>query len=149
MELLSIFVLMAPLAILWAVSRNRREQRRLRAATLELRVDEFGVRRELADGRQEELDWGELREVDIVRTDRGPHGKSGGMVVLYGDATRGCIVPLDRAEDSGLYEALSRLPGFDARKLAKALDTMGTHEIWVHATGGYEPEEADPADSGS
>lgn len=129
---------LAPIAIVVAIARNRGRQRTLRSATVELVVDERGVRRGLADGREEAVDWDEVREVDVVRTTKGPHGAAGGMVVLYGDETRGCIVPLDRAESSGLLEMVTRLPELDVRRLSAALTgPRGTHEVWVHPAGGY------------
>ena len=143
MDALVLLVWIAPIAIVVAIARNRGHQRRARSATVELVVDEFGVRRSLADGREEAVDWSEVREVTLVHTRKGPHGPAGGMIVLYGDATRGCVVPLDRAEPSGLLEALSRLPGFDVRQLSNALrETSGTQELWVHPEGGYAVPEA-------
>lgn len=136
---LVLMVWLAPLAIVFAVARNRGRQREIRASTVDLRVDDFGVHRELADGRVEEVDWSEIREVSVVHTRRGPHRVAGGMVVLYGSATRGCIVPLDLVADSGVVEGLSRLPGFDVRRLADALDRSGSHDVWVHPDGGFEP----------
>lgn len=120
-DLLVVLLLVAPVFLLLAVLRNRREQRALRSATVELDVDEFGVRRELADGRREEIDWGEVTAVEVMVTRRGPHKASGGVVILWGDDTRGCLVPLDRAGESGLLEALPRLPGLDGQRLVEAL----------------------------
>lgn len=147
MDALVLLLWIAPIAVVVGIARNRGRQRRLRSATVELTVDAFGVRRALADGREEAVDWGEVREVTLVHARKGPHGAAGGMIVLYGDATRGCVVPLDRAESSGLLEALSRLPGFDVRVLSDALRaTSGTQELWVHPAGGYEgPAGAEPA----
>jgi hypothetical protein len=142
-DALVLLIWIAPIAVVVAIARNRGHQRRARSATVELVVDELGVRRSLADGREEAVDWVEVREVTLVHTRKGPHGAAGGMVVLYGDATRGCVVPLDRAEPSGLLEALSRLPRFDVRQLSDALRaTSGTQELWVHPEGGYEAPEA-------
>ena len=58
----------APFAIARAVIRNRAAQRAARAATIELIVDEFGVRRGLADGREEGIDWSEILECARWRT---------------------------------------------------------------------------------
>jgi hypothetical protein len=120
-NLIIILLLIAPIAIFVAVMRNRGVQRKVRASTVELRVDEFGVHRELADGRIEEIDWGEVREVSVLVTNKGPHADSGGVIVLWGDLERGCLVPIDRSVDSGLIEALPRLPGFDSQALVEAL----------------------------
>ena len=140
-EGLVLLLWMAPVVVLFAVARNRGRQRTLRASTVELVVDELGVRRELADGRREAIDWDEVREVTVVHTRRGPHADAGGMLVLYGDETRGCIVPLDRAADSGVITRLSQLPGFDARRFSDALAATGTQEVWVHPEGGFDGVE--------
>ena len=65
-NLIIILLLIAPIAIFVAVMRNRGVQRKVRASTVELRVDEFGVKRELADGRVEEIEWGQVREVSVL-----------------------------------------------------------------------------------
>jgi hypothetical protein len=118
-NLLLLLLLIAPVAVMIAVRRNRREQRSISSATVELDVDEFGVSRELADGRQERIEWNEVNEVEVWRTRRGPHAGAGGLVILWGDETRGCLVPLDRAEP--VLEVLPRLPGLSGVALANAL----------------------------
>ncbi|WP_334141773.1 hypothetical protein [Rhabdothermincola sp.] len=118
---LAVVLMMSPVVVLLAVARNEAHRRELRAATVELRVDEFGARRVLADGREEAVDWGELTEVEVVTAERGPHGRHGGVVVLAGDATRGCLVPLDQVEDTDLVGYLQLLPGFDVQRLIEAL----------------------------
>jgi hypothetical protein len=116
-----LLVLVAPVAVYAAVARNQRQRSAERSATVELVVDEFGVRRTMADGREEALDWGELVEVSVFTATKGPHAGAGGAVMLRGDDVRGCLVPLDRLEESGLLEALTRLPGFDVRTLTEAM----------------------------
>jgi hypothetical protein len=126
-----VLILVAPIAILMAVWRNRGVQREARSATVVFRVDEFGVRRELADGREEGVDWNELTEVEVYRTETGPHGKAGGMVMLSGDATHGCLVPLDRLDTDGLLEGLTRLPGFDVRLFHEAIEALPPRQLVV------------------
>jgi hypothetical protein len=127
-----ILLLLAPVVIVLAVGRNREMQRRLRSETVELHVDEFGVQRELADGRREGVEWNEVTEVEVIRTNRGPHAGSGGVVVVWGDETHGCLVPIDRAQDSGLLDALSVLPGLSMRAMADALgaDPEAQTVVW-------------------
>lgn len=125
----------APFVIARAVLRNRAAQRTARAATVELHVDEFGVGRGLADGREERVDWSEITEVEVYRTKDGPHGKAGGMVMLAGDATRGCLVPIDHLETPGLMEAITRLPGFDSRLLHEALEAEPPSQLVVWHRG--------------
>jgi hypothetical protein len=119
----------APIAIVMAISRNRSMQREARAATVDLVVDAFGIRRELADGREEGVDWAEITEIEVYRTTTGPHGKGGGMLMLSGDETRGCLVPLDQLSE--VVEGLSRLPGFDLRLLHEAVDRPAPVQLVV------------------
>jgi hypothetical protein len=128
---LMVCLVVAPFAILRAVMRNRDAQRTARAATVDLVVDEFGVRRCLADGREEGVDWSEIEEVEVYRTTTGPHGEAGGMVMLCGDDTHGCLVPIDRLATPGLMEGVTRLPGFDMRLLQEALECEAPNRLVV------------------
>jgi hypothetical protein len=114
-------LLFAPFFVLIAVSRNHKKLSALRASTTELRVDEFGVHRTLADGREEGVDWVDVTEVEVLTAKSGPHGAAGGVVIVSGDELHGCLVPLDRLQESGLVEALTHLPGFDSQRLVTAL----------------------------
>ena len=116
-----VFLVLGPLFVLIAVSRNQRRLRASRSATVELVADEFGVRRVLADGREEGVDWVDVTEVEVVTAASGPHASSGGVVIIAGDETHGCLVPIDQLEPSGVAEALSRLHGFDVGAFAEAL----------------------------
>jgi hypothetical protein len=75
------------------------------------------------DGREEGVDWVEVTEVEVLTSNSGPHAAGGGVVIVSGDETHGCLVPIDRLQDSGLAEALTRLPGFDSGQLMEALLT--------------------------
>lgn len=133
MSWLWILVLMAPVVVALAVLRNERRRSVVRSATVDLRVDGIGVRRELADGRNEAVDWSEVTEIDIVLAKQGPHAASGGVMMLAGDAERGALVPLDRLESSGVMELLPSLPGFDTGRLLEALQgrAPSTTTIWT------------------
>ncbi len=135
-DFLLIVLLVAPIAIIVAVTRNRRLQRQLRAATVEFVVDEFGVRRVLADGREEGVDWTELTEIEVYRTNKGPHAAVGGLLMLSGDEARGCLVPLDQIEVSGVMEGLERLPGFNGLTFTEALvaDPPSQLVVWRRDT---------------
>ncbi|HZE96224.1 MAG TPA: hypothetical protein VE981_04285 [Planctomycetota bacterium] len=59
-----------------------------------IRIDDWGVRRELSAGEREEVSWEDLTEVSIVTTDDGPFvedvfyrlaGRQGGCLVPQGD----------------------------------------------------------------
>lgn len=120
---MSVAVITIGLAIIvfLAVMRNQSKRAALRSETVVLRVDEFGAHRELADGRTEDVDWGELTEVEILTANTGPYKHNGGVVILAGDEERGCLVPIDRVGSSGLVDRLAMLPGFDVNLFAEAL----------------------------
>ena len=115
------FLVLAPIFVVLGILRNQKRIASARAVTVELRVDEFGLWRRLADGREEGVDWSDVSEVEVLTAKSGPHGASGGVVIVSGDEEHGCLVPIDRLEDSGVAEALTRLPGFDSRRLVDAL----------------------------
>ena len=116
--------LVSVLAFTWLMVslRSRRERRTAAAATTALLVDDHGVERHLADGRRESVAWSEVAEVEVITTDVGVHRDDGALIVLAVDDTRGCIVPSRLAAEEGVIERVCRLPGFDARRLADALD---------------------------
>jgi len=156
----------APVAIAVAVFRNTARLREVRSATASITVDATGAHRTLADGRRESVTWDQVTEVDVFTTRVGPHQSAGGAVVLYGDATNGCIVPLDKVAESGLFDHIQRLPGFDFNLFVDAL-TAGsaapreverpgfkmllprpmqvTTEIWKRET--IEADDAEHADA--
>lgn len=107
-----VVVLIAP-AVVIAVLRNEGRRARGRAAAARVYVDATGVRRELADGRVEEVWWSELLEVEVLRASMGPHKDAGGVVLLGGPDDRGALVPLDRVGATGLLGHLGSLEGFD------------------------------------
>lgn len=122
MTIVSVLILVVPIAVIMAISRNARRVSAVRSETVELRADELGVRRLLADGREESVDWFEVNEVEVVRASKGAHAAYGGVLVLGADETRGCLVPLDRLDDTGIRDALGRLlPNFDKRRLEAAM----------------------------
>jgi len=124
-----------PIIVVLTMQKRREAERAERSATIDLRVDEFGVWRDLADGRREGVDWGDINEVEVYRTTSGPHGSVGGMVLLCGDETHGCLVPLDLMATEGLVEGLTRLPGFDVRLLTEAMDATPPMQLTVWRRG--------------
>jgi hypothetical protein len=127
------------LAAWGAVTRNRREISALRSATVELRVDEFGVRRELADGRSEAVEWTDVVEVEVFGATRGPHAPSGGALVLYG-SEGGCVVPLDQVHPSGVADGLSRLPGFSVSHFVRAIEHVEARPHHLETVWSKGPE---------
>ena len=127
-------LLLLVLCVVVAVARNelRRARERTEAATVE--VHPLGVRRLLADGREEAVDWSEVTVVEVVRANRGPHKGSGGVILIGGDGERGCLVPLDRAADLGVISALGALPGFELKRLVDAMEARPPARITVWGT---------------
>jgi hypothetical protein len=118
---LAVVLLLGPLFVVMAVLRNQKRLSTVRSETVELRVDAFGVRRVMADGREEGVDWSDVTEVEVLTAKSGPHKASGGVVIVAGDDESGCLVPLDQLEVSGLAAMLQQLPGFDNTALTKAI----------------------------
>jgi hypothetical protein len=108
--------------VLVGLWRNERARRDERASTVEVEVDDDGVRRTLGDGRHERVRWDEITEVEVITTKVGVHRHDGVLVVLVGDAERGCLLPSAAAREHGLFDALARLPGLDFRALADAME---------------------------
>jgi hypothetical protein len=113
-------VVLAP-AVAIAVGRNEGRRSRQRAAAAVVVVDAVGVRRELADGRVEQVDWSEVTVIEVVRASMGPHKASGGVVLVGADDTHGALVPLDRVAACGLLGRLDGLAGFDRRRFDQAV----------------------------
>jgi hypothetical protein len=109
-----VIVVIVP-AVLIAVLRNEGRRSRERAGAARVVVDVFGVRRELADGRVESVDWSDVQIVEVVRASMGPHQASGGVVLIGGTDEHGALVPLDKVSTTGLLARLDALPGFDRR----------------------------------
>jgi hypothetical protein len=101
--------------------RHERARRLAAAATAELSADADGVKRRLADGREEGVRWDELTEVEVLTTDIGVHKDDGVVLVLYGEGDRGCLVPSRLAVEHGVIDRLHALPGFDGRRLVDAM----------------------------
>jgi len=130
---LAVLLMLGPVFILIAVLRNQKRLSAVRSATVELRVDAFGVHRVMADGREEGVDWNDVTEVEVLTAKSGPHAASGGVVIVAGDQQSGCLIPLDQLEQSGLGAMLHQLPGFDGHRLTQAVvaDPPSRTSCWV------------------
>jgi hypothetical protein len=129
--LLIVLVFVLGMALLLRAGREDRKRRRAAAATVSFEADARGVRRELADGRREEVRWDEVGEVRVITLPRGPWGERV-RIVLDGGGERGCIVPWDVAEDGGLPKEIHRLRGFDLQRLFAAVEGSkpGNEVLW-------------------
>jgi hypothetical protein len=134
-------LLFTPLFVIIAINRNKRARAKEFAATVEVGVDQHGAHRVLSDGRREEVSWDEVVEVDVFTTRKGPHKDAGGAVVLYGTEDRGCVIPLDRLEESRLLVHLGQLDGFRVNTVIDALrvDDRREEEVRRDPLGGFMP----------
>lgn len=89
----------------WPFGGERKEER--------LIVGAEGVRRVLADGREESVLWSELVRVAILTTDQGPFGEDFFFLLHARDGT-GCAVPNQLAQGHALLARLQQLPRFDS-----------------------------------
>lgn len=135
MNLLAAVALLALFAVLVAVRRNQRRLRDARAATAQLEVDEVGVTRHLADGREEAVHWDELQEVEVITTKVGVHRDDGVVLVLGAGEERGCLVPSALAVEHGVIERVAALPGFDVRALTVAMAQAppARTSVWIRS----------------
>jgi hypothetical protein len=138
-SLLVVVVLLAVFGALVALRRNERQARLAKAATVDLEVDEVGVTRRLADGREESVRWDELREVEVITTKVGVHKADGVVLVLGAGEDRGCLVPSGLATEHGVVERVAALPGFDVRALSAAMERPPPSRTSVWTRAG-EPE---------
>jgi len=93
-----------------------------------IQIDDTGVRRELAGGRIESVNWADLLEVSIVTTSDGPFAEDV-FFVLEGPSGCGCAVPRTAAESSVLLERLQRLPGFDNQAVIRAMTSTDENKF--------------------
>ena len=136
MGLLFLFVTTVLFLFLLARARHERAARRAAAATTDLKADDWGVKRWMADGRYEEVSWDELQEVRALTLPKGPWDTRL-RLVFDGGGERGCIVPIEVAEQYGLLGELWRLKGFDHRRLTELLDEerAGQVVLWNRRDG--------------
>jgi hypothetical protein len=85
-----------------------------------IHIDDRGIRRELADGKVEQVTWDDLEEVSVLTTSEGPLAEDV-FFVLAGRGGTGCVVPQGAPESTALLERLQRLPGFDNEALVRAM----------------------------
>jgi hypothetical protein len=94
----------------------------LRRRGEELQITDEGVLRRLARGDSEYVRWNELREVSIVVT-QGVNLSEEYFFVLAGTGTSGVLVGQRLAARHDLVSHLHKLPGFDHRGIAAAMNS--------------------------
>lgn len=87
---------------------------------MSLRIDDWGVRRDLGDGTAEEVAWENLVEVQIVTTDEGPFVDDV-FFLLAGSGGKGVCVPQGAPGSEPLLERLQALPDFDNDQVIEAM----------------------------
>lgn len=140
----SLALLAAPFVVMAAFHRAAQARRAAAASTIEVASTAKGLQRTLADGRAEAIRWAQVTEVEVLLVTKGPHAATGGVVVFYGDATTGCLVPVDRLADAGVFSHLHRLPGFDEPSFRSALAAAPPAQVVV-----WRSPEAGDTPSGS
>ena len=101
-----------PYVLAWQL-RRRRET---------LQITDWGVRRILAGGKSEQVEWRSLSEIWIVTSDAGPVVDDLYFALLADDGT-GVAVPNALAFQNDLLAHLQKLPGFDNQR---AIDALGS-----------------------
>ncbi|WP_216215504.1 hypothetical protein [Amycolatopsis aidingensis] len=87
-----------------------------------VRVDDTGVRRQLADGSEESVTWSDLSAVVIRVIPEGPWDEDV-FFMLAGSDGAGTAVPSGDPAADALLERLQMLPGFDHDKFVEAMTT--------------------------
>jgi hypothetical protein len=101
-------------------------------------ADDEGIRRDLGDGRVEQVRWAELAEIRVVSTVEGPFSEDV-FFVLVDRAGTGCVVPLALA-DENLMQRLQGRPGFDHDALAAAISQPGSTNRRLWRAGAPGPD---------
>ncbi len=91
-----------------------------------LQITDEGVLRRLARGQSEYVRWADLREVSLVVT-QGENFTEDCFYVLQGNGRTGVLVGQALATRHDLISHLAKLPGFDHRGIAMAMESP-THQ---------------------
>lgn len=133
-ELIAGLVAALVLIALFAVTKRGRERRHRGSRTIACRITPERVERDLADGRYESVRFDELIHIEVVCTSVPTADGARAFALLassWGDEPRGCLVPLGVGFDADLLDRLVRLPGFDARTWAAALERRAPARVVV------------------
>ena len=126
--------------IAYAVTARRvRATKRARARTVGLVIDADGIRRELADGRSEQVRWADVREVEVICTPVPTADGAAAFAMVTGSGVTGsgegsgCLVPLGVGWDEQFLAGAARLAGFELRAWSEALSHRPPRRtvVWV------------------
>jgi len=92
----------------------------------EVIFDDFSISRKMADGKIENIKWSELREIQIITTDKGTTFDDA-FCLLIGEST-GCAISNRSIGAIKLLEKMQMLPGFDNSKVKKAMSCTGNNK---------------------
>ncbi|WP_425440453.1 hypothetical protein [Prauserella shujinwangii] len=104
------------------------------AQSRSVRVDDTGVRRQLADGSEESVDWADLSAVVVRVIPEGPWNEDVFLMLAAADGT-GTAVPSGDPAANALIERLQALPGFDHDKFVEAMTTDADEAYVVWKAG--------------
>jgi hypothetical protein len=133
-EVVAGFVVALALITLFALTKRGREHRHRGSATVACRISVAGVERELADGRREAIRFDDLVQIEVVCTPVPTADDARTFALLaavLGEEPDGCLVPLGVGYDEHLLDRLVRLPGFDIRAWADALERRAPSRVVV------------------
>lgn len=152
LDLVVVVVLLSLFVVAVVASRRRKSSRNRRAATVALVVDERGVHRTLADGREESARWSEVVSVEVVCTPvRTADGAVSFALVAEAGGTGGCLVPLGVGYDAEVLDRLARLPRFRIDEFLAA----GEHRpprrtmVWTRSEAGADSDAGSGPGSGA
>ncbi|MFC4004828.1 hypothetical protein ACFS2C_23880 [Prauserella oleivorans] len=97
-------------------------------------VDDTGVRRQLADGTEESVNWEDLATVVVRVIPEGPWKEDVFLMLASSDGT-GTAVPSGDPAANALIERLQTLPGFDHDTFVEAMTTDADQAYVVWKAG--------------
>lgn len=97
-------------------------------------VDDTGVRRKLADGSEERVDWDDLAAVVVRVIPEGLSDEDVFLMLAAADGTGTAVPSGDPAADA-LIERLQTLPGFDHETFVEAMTTDADQAYVVWKAG--------------
>jgi len=92
----------------------------------EVIFDDFSISRKMSNGKIENIKWSELRQIQIITTDKGKTFDDA-FWLLIGEST-GCSIPNQSIGANKLLQKMQMLPGFDNTKVIEAMNSTGNNK---------------------